>query len=208
VIRALRPIIALILLSACGSVPVTHYYTLAPAPAKQLSTRGSAVLSIDELSVASAYTDQRIAYRPAPYRLEYYDYHQWAAPLSMALTDYLRDALSESGRFQQVATERRSATTLVLGGRLAAFEEVDVTPQHWVGRVDIELFLEEPRSGKVVWSRRFREQQDLKTRDPAGLAEALSAALSRIVTQAVPEIWSTVDRAERVREMQAARSGD
>ncbi len=181
-----------------GTLPQTHYYALAQ-PARQATAPGPArgVLSVDELTVAAAYDDQRIVYRQGPYRLGYYEYHQWSAAPSLAISDYVRDALEQSGRFQRV-TERRSAdTTLVLGGRIAAFEEVDKSPTQWVGRVDLELSLEEPRSGKVIWSRRFREERPLTTKHPSGLAQALSGILSQIAAQAAVEISAAAENAAR-----------
>jgi ABC-type uncharacterized transport system auxiliary subunit len=185
------------LAASCGSLPQTHYYALALPPPQQPPRRGSAVLVVEELSVASAYEDQRIVYRPGPYRLEYYDYHQWSAPPALAIRDYVRDALARNGRFHSVTSERSRTTTLVLGGRLFSFEEVDVTPKHWVGRVELELFLEDPRSGERVWSRIFREERPLPARNAAGLAQALSAALSEIVAEATPEISNHAERTHR-----------
>ena len=190
---------AVVLLTAgCGSLPRTHHYALAlppPEQPEQPAERVPAVLTVDELSVASAYDEQRIVYRPAPYRLEYYEYHQWSAPPSLVISDYVRDALARSGRFHSVTSERTPRTTLVLGGRVAAFEEVDLTPKHWIGRVELELFLEDPRSGERVWTRLFREERRLPKRHPAGLAKALSSALSDIVAKAMPEIAYHAERA-------------
>jgi ABC-type uncharacterized transport system auxiliary subunit len=147
--------------------------------------------------VASAYDDQRIVYRKDRYRLDYYEYHQWSAAPSLAISDYVRDALEQSGRFARVSDQRSPDTTLVLRGRIAAFEEVDLSATEWVGRVDLELYLEHPKTGKVVWSQRFREQRPLTVRHPSGLAQALSAALAQIVARAAPEISKAADRVER-----------
>jgi ABC-type uncharacterized transport system auxiliary subunit len=185
----------ILLTVSCGPLPQTHYYALALPPPEQPAERGSAVLAVDELSVASAYEDQRIVYRPAPYRFEYYEYHQWSAPPSLVISDYVRDALARSGRFRSVTSERSPATTLVLGGRVSSFEEVDVTPKHWIGRIELELFLEDPRTGERVWTRLFREERRLPKQHPTGLAQALSSALSDIVAKATPAISYHAERA-------------
>ena len=188
---------AIAIATGCGSAPRTNYYALALPPASASATPGRGVLSVDELNVAAAYDDQRIVYRKGPYRLDYYEYHQWSAAPSLAITDYVRDALEQSGRFQRVTDQRSADTTLVLRGRISAFEEVDISPTQWVGRVDIELYLEEPQNGQVIWSRRFREERPLTTRHPSGLAQALSMALAQIVAQAAPEISAAAERAGR-----------
>jgi ABC-type uncharacterized transport system auxiliary subunit len=183
--------------TGCGSAPQTHYYALALPRPQPRPEQARGVLSVDELSVAAAYDDQRIVYRKSPYRFDYYEYHQWSSAPSLAITDYVRDALEQSGRFARVSDQRSADTTLVLRGRIAALEEVDLSPTEWVGRVDLELVLEDPKTSRVVWSRRFREQRPLTTRHPSGLAQALSAALAQIVAQAAPEISSAAERIER-----------
>jgi ABC-type uncharacterized transport system auxiliary subunit len=181
----------------CGAAPRTHYYALALAPARAPATFARGVLSVDELAVAAAYDDQRIVYRQGAYRLDYYEYHQWSAAPSLLISDFVRDALEQSGRFERVSADRSADTTLVLRGRISAFEEVDLSPTEWVGRVEIELLLEEPKTGKIVWSRRFRGQEPLATRHPSGLAQALSVALAQIMAQATPEIFAAAERTGR-----------
>ncbi len=189
--------IAFALAAGCGSAQPTRYYALALPPAPPLATPARGVISVEELAVAAAYDDQRIVYRKDRYRFDYYEYHQWSAAPSLAISDYVRDALEQSGRFARVTDPRSPDTTLVLRGRIAAFEEVDLSPSEWAGRVDIELFLEDPKTSRVVWSQRFREQRPLTVRHPSGLAQALSAALAQIVARAAPEISAAAERLER-----------
>src|SRR5687768_7146284 len=195
--RRLLLVSLIAVVTACGSAPQTHYYALALPQPQPRPEQARGVLSVDELSVAAAYDDQRIVYRKSPYRFDYYEYHQWSSAPSQAITDYVRDALEQSGRFARVTDQRSADTTLVLRGRIAAVEEVDLTPTNWVGRVDLELFVEDPKTGSVVWSKRFREQRPLATRHPSGLAQALSAVLAQIVAQAAPEISAAAQRVER-----------
>jgi ABC-type uncharacterized transport system auxiliary subunit len=187
----------MLIAAGCGSSQQTHYYALALPPGRPPMTPGHGVLSVEELAVAAAYDDQRIVYRKDPYRLDYYEYHQWSAAPSLAISDYVRDALEQSGLFARVSDQRSPDTTLVLRGRIAAFEEVDLSATEWVGRVDLELYLEDPKTSKVVWSKRFREQRPLTVRHPSGLARALSAALAQIMARAAPEISAAAERVER-----------
>jgi cholesterol transport system auxiliary component len=189
--------ITMLIAAGCGSTQQTHYYALALPSGRPPMAPGRGVLSVEELAVAAAYDDQRIVYRKDPYRLDYYEYHQWSAAPSLAISDYVRDALEQSGRFARVSDQRSPDTTLVLRGRIAAFEEVDLSATEWVGRVDLELYLEDPKTSKVVWSKRFREQRPLTVRHPSGLAQALSAALAQIMARATPEISAAAERVER-----------
>lgn len=68
------------------------------------------------------------------------------------------------------------------------FDEVDVTKSEWVGKLVLELQLEDARSSALWWSRTYRESEPLSRQSPEGLAVALSAALSRIVRASAPEL--------------------
>jgi hypothetical protein len=104
------------------------------------------------------------------------------------VSDALSESYARTGRFCLVVRDHLPETTLVMGGRLIAFEEVDLTPTRWVGRVELELYLTDARTSEVLWRRRFAEQQPLARRDPEGLARALSVAVGRIVERSAPEV--------------------
>ena len=67
-------------------------------------------------------------------------------------------------------------------------EKVDVDRKRWIGRVALELYLEDRRSGEVVWTRQLEQSEPLEVQSPEGLARALSRALDRIARRATPEI--------------------
>jgi len=174
-------------MAACGGrVPEVRYYQLG---AVSTSARvGRAVLAIEPLEVASDYADDRIVYRVNPYRLDYYDYHRWSAEPGILVANYLERALEASGRFRAVVRARSSETSVVLGGRIAAIEEVDVSHARWEGRLVLELYLEDVASGKVLWSHQFEETEPMQVQSPEGLARALGAAMARISARIAPEV--------------------
>ncbi len=173
---------------ACGrTLPETHHYDLSEPPARATGS-DVGVLTIEELTAEAAYDDDRIIYRTSPVRLDYYEYHRWSSPPAELVSDYLRRAYSGSGGFCLVVGDHLPQTSVILGGRLIAFEEVDVTKTRWVGRVELELYLTDARTRDVLWRRRITEQQPLDSRDPEGLARALSKAMARIVARTAPEL--------------------
>jgi uncharacterized lipoprotein YmbA len=169
-----------------GHVPEVRYYQLGGAGAP--ASGGGAVLAIEPLDVGSAYADDRMVYRVNPYRLDYYDYHRWSAEPGVLVANYLERALEASGRFRAVVPLRNSDASVVLGGRIAAIEEVDLSPTRWEGRIVLELYLKDAASGRVVWSDAFEETERLRVQSPEGLARALSAAMSRISARIAPEV--------------------
>lgn len=167
---------------ACGSSPETIHYRLEPdveqadpPPAQRPS------LALEHLSVDAAYDDAQIVYRTSPYRLQRYYYHRWAAPPGLMLTDTLRSAYAQTGRFRTVSTGSAARSDMILSGQVAALEEVDVTEEEWQGRIVLELRLRDSTTGELLWSDTVEERETLEERSPAGLAEALSVALGRIV---------------------------
>jgi len=190
----MRVAIIAVLLAACGgSAPQVRYYQLAVQTPVTPST-GDKVLVVEALSSDAAYDDERIVYRHSPYQLDYYNYHRWSATPGALVGGYLEQALGRSGDFKAVVREQVSDASLVLGGRITALEEVDNDPKHWVGRIALELTLTDPKTGEIVWTQRFEENEPLEQQNPEGLARALSTALQRIANQAAPLI---VERANK-----------
>jgi ABC-type uncharacterized transport system auxiliary subunit len=180
---------AAFLCSGCfGSVPDTHYYTLRTPSEVAARPNSKATLLVDQLEVDAAYEDERIAYRTSPFQLQYYNYHLWSASPSVHISDYLRNAYEASGFFSQVSRAPTPDAAVVLTGRVTAFEEVDKTKNDWLGRVALKLWLRNARTGALLWSEEFREEEPLRKRNPEGLAAALSIAMARIVRQSAPLI--------------------
>lgn len=184
------------------------YETRAYEPAAFNGPAGErkAVLSIVDVEVSAPYQDERIVYRTSPYRLDYYHYHQWSSTPALLIQDYLLRAYEASELFRQVTEGQVPETTLLLSARLTAFEEIDLTKEKWAGRVEIELFLEDPETGKRLWSRRFREIEPLERRHPEGLAAALSRALQRIALKSGHEIAAIAHRSSGRRQSSRRQS--
>lgn len=191
----MKAALALVVLAACGgSLPATRYYDLAPPP--PVAAQGGAVLVLEPLTTDDAYDDERIVYRTGDYRLDYYDYHRWSAAPGVMIGNYLERGLERSGHFRAVVREPTRETRVVLTGRVAAIEEIDVSKQAWEGHVVLELSLVDPVSGASVWSEQYDEREPLVEQSPEGLAEAISAAMARIVAAAAPAIADRVAAAQ------------
>jgi len=192
---------ALIAAAACGgSTPQVRYYQLATPPAQAAKSTGDKVLVVEALASDGAYDDERIVYRNNPYRLDYYNYHRWVATPGVLVGGYLEKALSRTGNFKAVLREQTADTSLVLGGRINAIEEVDRDPKHWVGRISLELTLTDPKTGDVVWAQPFEETEPLPVQNPEGLARAISIALDRIAQRAAPQIAEHAENVKQARK--------
>ena len=174
--------------SACGGgqAPATHYYDLASAARRHVGD--GPILAVEPLEADEPYDDDRIIYRQNPYKVDYYHYHRWSASPGALVSRHLERALEASGRFAAVLRDDQSKATYVLGGRLLALEEVDVSRKRWLARVAIELHLRDAKSGDIVWSRRLEETEPVARQTPEGVARALSRALDRVARRLAPQL--------------------
>lgn len=88
-------------LTACGSVPETHYYVLAttrvvPSEAPAVDRRPT--VGVETFAVDPPYDQGLLVYRLAanPAEVGFYDYHRWASPLgSLAAVAFTDSAFTE-----------------------------------------------------------------------------------------------------------------
>jgi ABC-type uncharacterized transport system auxiliary subunit len=190
--------------TACGGAPpVTHYYELAP-PAVTTEPASGPALAIEAFDVDRPYDDDRMVYRVDPYRVDYYEYHRWAASPGALVGSYLADAFERSGRFRHVSRTTDDNSVRVVG-RVLAIEEIDASPTRWLGRLAIELTAMDSTNGRVLWTRDYDEREPMPMRSPAGLARALTVAAARIAERAIPELVAQTSVAEPACATAAAR---
>ncbi len=106
----------LLILAGCASAPNIQYFTLDMTPANEATS--SPHIVVEDLRVAEAVTRKDIMIKTSPTEVEYYATAQWAASLGELVTDKLREEFGDASG---------AGRTLLLKGRLMAFEQVDVT---------------------------------------------------------------------------------
>lgn len=200
----MRSLALVIALAACGGkMPATRFYQLAEPPGKATPGAGIPIV-IEQLTTDTAYDDERIVYRVTPYRLDYYNYHRWSATPGTLIANYLERAFEKSGKFGAVTRDANPDAAVTLGGRVVAIEEVDKSKTQWFGRVVLELSLTDTKTGEVLWSEQFEENEPLAIQTPEGLARALSVALERIANRAVPAVSVLAEQVAHANETPAA----
>lgn len=190
-------------LLGCSGAPNVKYYTVSPELVEQQSTtRGTAVLAVEQFVGDAAYEDTRMVYRESDYELDYYHYHRWTSPPGVMLSDFLRVAYGRSGLFRSVESGFSPEAAAFLSGRVVAIEEVDVSGDEWRARVVLDMRLRNSKTGRVVWSKTLTELEPVDEQTPAGLARAVSRAMSRIVAQTAPVIAREAESVERRQQEQ------
>ncbi|MDZ7288805.1 MAG: ABC-type transport auxiliary lipoprotein family protein [candidate division KSB1 bacterium] len=170
------------LLSTCGGVPETFYYTLAmehnPPPDNDQAMLPFA-LGVEKFQSEVIYDDDRIIYRDSPFEIKYYYYRRWVAPPRHLVTEKVLNYLADSGLFEKVTTYPSIVNVkYVLSGRLLAFEEWD-EQNHWYGKVGFKASLYDPATQRIIWTGKFEHLQPVDKKIPAAVVEAISLSLKQ-----------------------------
>lgn len=187
--------------SGCRSTPSVQHYQMSLetqqdklGEARDTNQSARITLGVDDFTSESAYNDVRLIYRKSPYRLDYYHYHRWSAPPSMMITDLMRVGFERTGAFKAVTTGYGRGVDAVLRGRVVAIEEVDESDKAWTARITLDLWLEDGRSGEVIWSSVMTRTREVETLNPEGVAIALSHVLGDLVVELTPLLTTSYTR--------------
>ncbi len=187
----LLPFAFCLLLSSCGGVPETYYYTLAFEPDKKQNDGHapfSFALGVQKFDSEVIYDDDRIIYRDSPFEVKYYFYRRWVAPPRHLVTEKVVNYLADSGLFEKVTTYPSPANVkYVLSGRLLAFEEWD-EQNNWYGKVVFTASLHEPATQRVIWKNKFEHLQPVTKKIPAAVVEALSLSMKTCLDELAKSI--------------------
>ena len=122
-------VVGALVLTGCGSVRYPSSYLL------NLPTRGHQVappqtvlgpVAVREFRCPEYLCEGRIAYRPSPEEVGFYEYHRWATSPRQAITQSMADALQAESLFKSVSVyERGIEAAYVLTGNIERLEEVD-----------------------------------------------------------------------------------
>lgn len=186
-----------LLLSACGGVPETFYYTVAPLAVKTTSTESNnnhnertVVLGVEKFSAEALFDDDRIIYRDSAYEVKYYHYRRWAAMPRQLVTDQVIKQLQAAHICRNVVNfPSNNRVDYVLTGRILSFEEWD-RGELWFGRVAFTAQLYDPASRQLLWSEVFEAETRAEKRLPVAVVEAIGKSLEKCIAdlqQALPE---------------------
>jgi ABC-type uncharacterized transport system auxiliary subunit len=189
------------LLGGCtAKVPKNHYYTLRaelpapPPPASPLPVS----LAVARFTAASrALGQERLVYRTAPHRVDFYEYHRWTDAPPDLVARVLIDRLAASGLFRSVTrVQTGSASDFILGGRVESLEEID-SGQDVSARVAITAELTDAKTGAIVWTGRGAKEAPVRDRSVDGVVQALNEALADSLEQITRSLLKKWDADQR-----------
>jgi ABC-type uncharacterized transport system auxiliary subunit len=172
-----------------------------PAP-EPPETEALETLWVEPFGVDPALDRTEIVWRRAAGEAGAYERYTWARPPEEAVRSYLADVLSRSGAFGLVATEPRAlGAEYSLRGHLVRFEEVD-GEKEWSGSLEVRVALLRVSDGTEILRRVYARSERAPLRNPAGVVEALRAALASVGRELAADVRQVME-AERDRDAPA-----
>lgn len=178
-------LLGVLLMTSC-SIPETRIYSLhMPADNNKAQVRKQAMITLRVQSpryLAQPY----IAHRVSPYQLDISRYAKWdSAPVEM-VREIFRDSLAVV--YQDVRASNLVAEgSFVLNIHLKRFERVDDS----YAELAFDAVLYSPE-GREIYHIEEQKKVQIDTKDPAGVAKGLSAALSESVQKVLAGLGSKI----------------
>ena len=176
-------ILAVLALSACSSVPETHYYVLGKTPAVKADAAGIA-LGVEPLTADPPYDQDQLVYRIGRDATEigHYAYHRWVTPPGRLLQIALSKGLGDLPGVAGAEPVRLGGTyDARLGGRIVLLEEVD-EPGSQIARLRLALHLT-GADGEALWSDEIDAEVAGQSDDVAGVVEQMQQAFDEVLAE-------------------------
>lgn len=200
---SLGPILLIVLLAGClgGTAPpplVRHYSLEYLPPRVENVSRTDALLKVGRFSVDRLYMDSSMLFRRGPFRRDAYHEQRWRVAPGDMVTDFLRRDLRHAGLFRAVLSARdMEETRFVLEGEVEEFLEVDEGESRkalLVATVALLDLSSRDVSRRVVFQKTYRCEAPFTQEGSAGLAEAMSRAMSQLSMQVIIDIEHALKR--------------
>ena len=171
--------------------PVKRRFLLEPAPPAAATRTQPHTLRIGAIGVAAPYRDRAMVFRVTDLKFESDFYHEFFAAPGAMVAEATARALSTARAFARVIPPGVAGDegdfvlegfvdALYVDGRVAGKAEAEVAVGYYLSRLAFP--------GGVVWSHRYVERQAVDGTQPEAVAEALNAALGRVLAALVRDL--------------------
>jgi ABC-type uncharacterized transport system auxiliary subunit len=183
--------LSVLALYGCAAAKPMRYYQLSvPKDMAQAEPNPNGIsLALGPLVASHLYREDRIVYSSGAEQMGTYEYQRWTEPPAEMIDEVLLRELRASGRYREVFSQRSAShADYVLRGRLYDFKEVSGEPLQ--ARVTIEWELHDTKTGSIVWTHHYGQDEPVGGKDIA----AIVAALDHNVQRAVNEVKAGLDQ--------------
>ena len=173
--------------------PLIFHYTVEYAPPRlEVLSRSEALLKVERFAADRLYAGQAMLYRKGPYSREAYHEERWRVSPGDMVTDFLRRDIRQAGIFRAVLSAREpEETRFLLQGGVEEFLEADEgngPKALLVVTVTLLDLSSREISRRVLFQNTYRCEAPLPQPGGAGLAAAMSAAMSEFSARVIADI--------------------
>jgi len=183
-----------VLLGGCSLTkprPEVRHYALALTAPEVPSGTAKLSLIVYPFTARDPYGQDLMVYRSSPYRLDFYNYHRWAAAPAELVTDWTRRYLRGTGLFAEVFPTTEGNADWILDGVIHQFAEVD-HEQSWEAALAIDFWLTRVEQRSPFWFQSYMTTQQAEKRNPEAIAEAMSRNLENILARLTADLAPVV----------------
>lgn len=198
-VLALCLLMAAMLASAgCGlsrpSRPAMRYYSLDyPAPVAKEGPALPVVIRVERFSASPELSGSSMLYSDAPFATKSYALYRWRAVPADMVAYFLARDMKACGLFSAALPyDTRLSPTHSLEGRVEEFYEKDGDGNVMSAMLSVSVTLVRERepdiTKKIVFQKTYSEVQKAAVNNPQAVAEAMSAALSRVSGRLIEDV--------------------
>jgi ABC-type uncharacterized transport system auxiliary subunit len=168
----------------------------APQPA---ASKLPASLKTMRFQAAQAVMGTEMIYRPMPNERGVYNYNRWLVSPSDLVGDFLLRDLRAEGALAAVYSNRQpQRPRFRLEGGVEEFLEID-SNENWHGALKVNLTLLDTKQDNItqrlLFQRNYSFTSKMASKDPDGLAKAMSHAMAKFSAQARSDILTAIEKA-------------
>jgi cholesterol transport system auxiliary component len=173
-------------LCGCSAVPQSKYYELKVPSEPSAPVAGGSfpiTLLVGPLKASHFYREDRLVYASEGEEMGTYQVQRWAAPPTEMMRELIWRSLRASHRYDAVYLLTSSSRgDFLLEGNLYDFKEV--SGSKLVARVSLELELRDMKTGTIVWTRDYAQDEPVNGKDVAAVVAAMDQNAQRCVSDA------------------------
>jgi len=176
--------LSVVALHGCAAAKPMRYYQLSvPKDMAQAEPNPNGIsLALGPLVASHLYREDRIVYSSGAEQMGTYEYQRWTEPPAEMIDEVLLRELRATGRYREVFSQRSAShADYVLRGRLYDFKEISGEPLQ--ARVTIEWELHDTKTGSIVWTHHYGQDEPVGGKDISSIVAALDHNAQRAVNE-------------------------
>ena len=177
-------------------IQINQYLIDYPAPLFEKQVPIDDTLKLDRFTIASTYNNLRMIFRRDNCAVDSFSYSRWAVNPADMVADYLLRDLQQGGLFRAVFSHYAldEGRYVLQGGVEEFFLRMDKTSHVAIVSLEVTLMDKKQREAtkRILFQRKYREEELLKAQSPEGFCNAMSVAVERLSRRIANDIYQAI----------------